>query len=142
MIKETTTLASGRKLELQHADFEVAMGLLQATAREFLKVGIDLKVNLRRIEDLLAADFPLAVFKDAVCNLISSREVTELVRECMGRCLYDGVAIGPKTFEDVKARSDYLEISWEVMKLNLSPFLGGLLSRLPRPGTPSEGSPG
>ena len=49
MIKETKTLASGRKLELQHADFDVAMALLQAVARELLKVGIDVQAIRRNL---------------------------------------------------------------------------------------------
>ena len=141
MIKETKTLASGRKLELQHADFDVAMALLQAVARELLKVGIDVKVNPRRIQDLLNADFPVAVFKDALCNLVASVEVLGLVRQCMARCLYQGQAIGETTFESVEAREDFLEIAQEVMMLNLRPFLGKLLSRLPNQGTRSEDPP-
>lgn len=146
-LRQIVTLPSGVKLELQHAPFEVAMKLLQTIARELIGVATGLNVELSlgnpqaMIEKLIGSDLSLDLIKNAVCQIVASGNVTAILRECMGRCLYDGRAIGVETFEPAIARGDYFPAAWEVMKHNLLPFFKGLGAKSLTAKSPAGGSP-
>lgn len=146
-LRQVLTLPSGAKLELQYAPFEVAMKLLQTIARELIGVSSGLNVELSlgdpsaMIQKLIGSDLSLDLIKNAVFQIVASSAVTAILRECMGRCLYEGRAIGADTFEPGSARGDYFPAAWEVMKHNLLPFFSGLAAKSLTAKSPAGGSP-
>ena len=134
-LSETIILPSGSKFRLQDADFELSFELGQAILRELLAVKIDLKIDVSKIDpsnpmaSLGEMDLPLDVLKNAIFSVLASREVRRLVDQAMTPCLYNGIRVDSKTFADRAARGDYLPAAWEVIKYNVGPFLGALLSK-------------
>lgn len=135
-LAETVSLPSGAKLVLNDPPFETSMALFQAVASELMKIDTGIKIDLNFASDpdalrklLGGIDLPVDVLKNAVCQMIASKAVEGLLRECMGRCLYDGKSATQEMFEPRNARQDYLPVAWEVMKFNLLPFFAGLKSK-------------
>lgn len=124
MLTETTKLKSGRTLQMNPADLEEAIELLELTAAELKQVGIELgKISLdMQLTDL--DDKKVNTFKNVVCQLVGSKALKAAVLKCAGQCLLDGEAIRMETF--AKAREDYLPVLQEVMVYNLRPFISGL----------------
>lgn len=121
-MNETLTLKSGRSVELQMASFAVAMKLFKTIANELKQV--DVQLGSFNLETIKGTD--VNAIKNAVFQLLGSDNVERAVRECMGRCLYQGNKIVADTFEPEDARQDYLPVAWEVVKYNLAPFFKGL----------------
>jgi hypothetical protein len=74
-------------------------------------------------------DLDVNLWKDLFCASLSSRKIESCLWECMKRALYNGQRITEETFEPNEARVDYLEVSYEVAKHNVTPFLSGLSAR-------------
>lgn len=134
-------LPSGAKLVITRAPFQVANGLLKVVARELTRVQFDLDLGNIELSNIGAKD--LDTLKNAIFQLVQSEAVEEALNRCLARCLYNGQKIvAESTFESEEARGDYYPVVWEVMQANLLPFLGSLLSRLPKKGSLSSSSPG
>lgn len=66
------------------------------------------------------------LMKDLICTGFSSKIIKEALRPCLERVLYNGSKISESTFENVKAREDYMEICYAVIEENIRPFLKSL----------------
>ncbi len=142
-LPRTTTLPSGAVLSLKIAPFSSSSRLLKAIALEAKGVALGFKIELGigdpkvMLAKLATQDLPVDLIKDALCQIIASEAVESALNDCLSRCLYAGQAITRDSFEPERARQDYFPATWEVMKLNLSPFFAGLASMS---STPSGGS--
>lgn len=72
----------------------------------------------------------IADFAKLALAVDSSPAVYKALFACLKRCTYNGQSITEATFEDEKAREDYYEIVIECLRVNLSPFFKGLISKL------------
>lgn len=145
-LPETVTLPSGAVLTLKHAPLSEATQMLQVIALELMSVSTGLKIQLSlgdpvaMLAQLAQEDLPIDVLKNGLLLALSSKNIAGAVTTCMGRCLLDGHAIQPRTFEEPKARGDYLPTAWEVMKFNLLPFFAGLQSKFSSRAVPASSS--
>ena len=128
------TLPSGAVLEIQAAPFETVMDAIQIIARELAKV--DLKIGgdvLKRVKEggeVGVEDLDLSVLKDSILLLVGSKEFRPMLAELFRSATYDGLKVDATTWTSEKARGDYFLAAWEVIKKNVSPFFGPLLSSL------------
>ncbi len=127
-------LASGARLIITRADFEVCDRLLIAITRELKEVNIDIGLKSGTLEDFLNMnidrDGALNTLKNVVMQLVSSKEIRPILWECMERAVYDGKKIDRNTFQDEKAIGDYLTVAKEVVIANIAPFFPGASSKL------------
>ena len=113
------TLKSGRKLRLQPADFRKAKTLFDEVSKELKANHFDPK-----------AEFDINFVKNILLGLVSSEKVEDALWPCFTGCLYAGdTKVTPDLFEDEKAREDFLEICFEVAKINVLPFTKNLSSK-------------
>jgi len=121
---KTITLKSGNTLEFQLADFEVAFQLFQDSSAEIGNVLSMLKVS--SLSEAVNTDFDPGLLLGGICKLISSKTVVNGVWACLTPCLYNGAKIDRHSFEDEKARGDFLPCAMEVFKGDVFPFISGL----------------
>lgn len=134
------TLDSGATLNITVSSFAIGNKLLKTVARELEVVGINVGLGSGRMEEFfkvnLNKDDVFNTIKNVVARLVASEAVEAVLWECMERATYkpvgseSGLKITRQTFEDEKARGDYLIVAKEVLVANLSPFFPGLLSKL------------
>lgn len=113
------TLKSGRKLRLQAADFRKSKDLFDAISKEIKGNEFDPK-----------AEFDINFIKNILLGMVSSPQVEATLWPCFTGCLYKGdTKVTPDLFEDMSAREDFLEICFEVAKINVLPFTKNLSSK-------------
>lgn len=121
-MNETITLKSGAELSMTVAPFADGMKLFKTIARELKQV--DIELGDLDVSKLAGKD--INSIKNVVFQLLGSDAVEACVFDCLKRCTLNGVRITKETFEDENARPDFLPAAWEVIKLNLRPFVSGL----------------
>jgi hypothetical protein len=113
-------LPSGAVLKITVSPFADSKALYQAILEEFKKV--DFKTS---------TDMETAI-KDMVCLGFSSKKIEQCLDVCFKRCIYSDsrgdFKIDANTFEDEKAREDYVSVCIAVAKENITPFLKGLFA--------------
>ena len=128
------TLDSGARLIITLSDFEICDRLLIAVTKELEGVGINLGLKSGGLTDFLNMDIDkdaaLNTLKNAIMRLASSTLIRPVLWECMGRVVYNGQKVTPKTFEGAKERGDWPIVAKEVLVENLLPFFPNLSSRL------------
>lgn len=125
------SLKSGAELEATLCSFDVAEELLQAVTQEM--AGINMSFSGIDMNDIMNSELSgssINTIKNMVSAVIVSPKIQACVWKCLARATRDNVKITREMFEDVSARSDYLEIMKEVLVFNLSPFFGNLASLL------------
>lgn len=112
------TLPSGAILKMNLAPFKVSKSLYQAVLEECkdIKLSFDTPLDVNLIKDLF-------------CTGMSSKKIEDALYKCMERCLYNGQKISEETFEDEKAREDYMTVCIEVAKENINPFMKSLYAQ-------------
>jgi len=120
---EEFTTQGGAKVAIGIAPWQDAIALKAALAKELAASDFDLD-NLD-LERPMNADVLKVLMK-----VDSSKAVYDALFTCLARCTYNGQKITEATFEDVKAREDYYEVTLACMKANLRPFLKSLFSKL------------
>lgn len=111
-------LESGSVLKITLAPLEESYDLWQA----LIAHGVETKMHG---DD----EMSINVIKDAICLVLSSKDVRAKMRPCMERATYNGNKCIPETFEDEKSREDYLEVCFEVAKANCLPFAKRLYAK-------------
>lgn len=114
-------LPSGAVLKITVAPFADSKRLCQAVLRQASAIQ-------------LADKLDIAYFlKDVFCLSFSSPEIEAALWECFKRCTYNSgdadAKISSDTFEDVKARDDYMVVCIEVAKDNIFPFMKSLYAQ-------------
>lgn len=135
MENDPIPLPSGATLEMQIASFKDSSKLMRTVADELTKVQLELKsVDLK---DLAGQD--VNSLKNAVFGLLASAALEQAIFDCTKGCTIDGVKVTRDSFESQETRGDYMLVAWEVIKMNLLPFIKSLpfLSKL---SSPKEGS--
>lgn len=148
-MRTEASLPSGKTISMQVASLSNVMALKRAVASAFKAVNLQLSDPLVAVlfmatggdteeareqaaakkKSLLMtslADKDLNFAKNAALSLLDSQELDSLLMACMATCNIDGVRLTEKYFEDESARDDYMVAAWEVMRLNLRPFIVGL----------------
>jgi hypothetical protein len=127
------TLDSGATLEVTLSPFEVGHRLLKAVVREIEMVNVEFGVRGKSFKDIFEdiGDEAVNTIKNMAARLVSSDAVEEILWLCMERATYNGIKINRDTFEDERARGDYLIVAKEVLWFNLAPFLKNLASMFP-----------
>jgi hypothetical protein len=119
-------LDSGARLQITLSDFDVCDRLLIAVSKELEGVGLNLGLKSGGLGDILNMDIDkdqaLNTLKNAILRLSSSTLVRPILWECMGRVVYNGEKVTPKTFEPIEARGDWPIVAKEVLVNNLLPF--------------------
>ena len=112
-------LPSGAKLQITMSPFTPAKALFHAILEEGTQLkmspGDELDVNL---------------FKDIFCVILSSKKIELALWQCMSKALYNKLPISIDTFEDEKAREDYIQVCVEVALVNVQPFMKNLSAQL------------
>lgn len=153
MIPEVTMLPSGAKLGMQIASWRVVGQLKRVFALEMRAV--DMNVSDPFVRSLMTAALSgnkmavlksiggedLDTFKNLFFQFLGSATFEAALYDCMLSCTRNGIKIAPEIFEAEDAREDYLLIAWEVLKLNLRPFLKSLASTSSSLTPPDTGSP-
>jgi len=126
---------SGAKVEVTLSDYSTSCDLMKAVLRAIRQGGVGSKIpeniQLSDLSKLTNANLQdLGGFADAVIDVITSKEVEELIFKCMERCTYKDERISRSTFEPEDRRGDFLFIAWEVGKANVRPFGSHLTSGL------------
>ena len=124
MENDPIPLPSGATLELHIASFKDSSKLKRVVADELTKVKLD-SINLT---DFAAQD--VGALKNVVFGLLASEALERAVFDCAKMCTIDGEKITMDSFESKETRGDYMIVAWEVMRLNLLPFVEHLLSKL------------
>lgn len=117
-------LPSGATLKITSAPFADSKALYKALLKEAKGIEISTKTEFAQL------------CKQVFCAGFSSDEVEGCIWKCLERCLYDSgkgaFKITQDTFEDEKARTDYLSILVEVTKENVGPFMKSLYAEYQR----------
>jgi hypothetical protein len=149
-LKTVSTLASGSSLACDIAPWQVAARLRWQLAAELKKVNLDFTAGIVQAL-LIAAAEPdkskaksqvlaaiggedLNTVKNLMLQLVGSPDLEGIIFECLSRCTLNNVKITMETFESEGARADFYEAALEVLKTNITPFFGRLLSTLRSPG--------
>ena len=109
-------LKSGKKLELQYAQFEVQMHLLSAITNELNKIDLNIKD-----QDALG----LGIGK-LIATAMTAKNIGDIFWQCANTCLYEGNRITQDTFQDINNRKDFLEVKYWVLFFNLEIFFSSL----------------
>jgi len=134
----TIPLKSAAKLELQMPSFANGTRLYKVLANEIKGIPFDMKITSM---EALAAAPDLGPIKGVVLQILGSDAVESVVFDCLAGCLYNGARITRDTFEDERARGDWLPCAWEVIKFTLAPFFGSLDFGSATPPAGATGSP-
>jgi hypothetical protein len=121
------------------ASFDISNNLknaiTQAIYRSPLKIRIPTSVlDIKSEEDLeLTADDlnddSIGEIVKVFLSMSHSRDVERCLWECCGRAVYDKAKVNKDFFEKVENREFYYPIMMEVVKVNVGPFIKGLLSQ-------------
>lgn len=120
---------SGAKVKINVAPFGAAMKLKSAIQKKYAETGIEIAGDFKELK-LSELDLSIDKIAQLAMALDSSEEIYRALFDCLIRCTYNGEKITESTFEPVEAREDYYQIVIECLKVNFTPFLKGLASRL------------
>ena len=145
----TTPLPSGSNFAGQIAPWQVAARLRWTLAAELKAVSLDFSSGI--VQALLRAGAEpdkakakilalgalgsedVDVLKNLLMQLVGSPTLESVIFECLVRCTLNGTKITAETFEGEGARADFYPAAVEVLKINILPFFGNLLSTLSLP---------
>lgn len=114
-------LNSGAKLGVGEVPWEEAFKLFQMIVKSMKSVEVD--PTIKNLSEFISA---------LIGAQIADDEVGKAMWVCLGRCTYGGTRITKSTFEDMKARGDFIDVCIEAGREILNPFMKGLYVALPR----------
>lgn len=116
----------GRELVVNPASYRDAMDLSKAIGRALR--GSDLSGLPTDMEAQIGAE-GLQSMISLVMSVSTSDEVERATFKCAERAAWGGTKITPELFDDEpEARQYFYQIMSEVIKVNVTPFFGGLFS--------------
>jgi len=127
---EKIKLPSGAVLDVTLMPFETAWEVCQLVTKEIEKLSIDPNVmNIFSRDEKTDVSFAeLFDLKGPICGILSNPMLVAAAKVCFARCTYNDIRIDKNTFEKVECRGDFIPVVYFVLKENLSPFFGSLLS--------------
>jgi len=112
---------NGDEAVINIASFSNSLSLKNAISKSLLAQGVKLaNIDINNVDSLL----------DAIFAADSDEAVNKAIFTCLAKSTYNKEKITFDIFEDEKARENYYEIVIECLKINLSPFLKPLISKL------------
>lgn len=126
---------SNAKVCITISDYSTSFDLMKAVLRAVRQGGLSSKMpggdDMADLADFTKKDLKeIGGLLDAVVDVITSKEVEDLIFKCMERCTYDDEKITRATFEKEERRGDFLYVAFEVLKANVNPFMSHLTSGL------------
>ena len=128
-------LASGNELDMSSQAFAVGSGMYKVICRELKNVDIKDGIDFRTFFDKKSVPKgeEINFIKDIFFSISSSEEFEALLFKCFEKCNWNKRKVVPALFDESdEAKADYIEMAWEVSKLNLAPFFKSLLSLFAR----------
>lgn len=123
MMKEYISDITGAKIVINSASFMSAFSLQQA----ILKAYANSNVKFDKDEEM-----DMMAFFKFVSLFASDEDVIEAIFSCLIKSTYKGQKITKNTFEEYEARSDFYDIVFSCLEVNVRPFLQGLVLGLKR----------
>lgn len=125
------TAPSGAKVKINYGEMRDVFALKDSISKELLN--LDSGATAESLMDMDAS-----VIAKAAMMVDSSDKVRACIFKCLTRSTYDGQKITEETFSSHETWGDYYDIAIECIKVNLSPFLKPLLSKLSQMGILKE----
>lgn len=119
------TGTNGKTIVINAAGFKDAFELKNSIEESIKGQQLDLVKKGTSLENM-----DIAPLIQLVLSIDSNERFNTALFKCLEKCLYDQEKITEKTFEKVENRADYYNIVIECVKVNISPFFVGLISRL------------
>ena len=120
------------KLRITPSSFRDAKNLQNSFGKALLKNSLNLGIENFNSEDVLKSELSentIGELIKAVLQLVVSDDVEKSLFACAERVIYDNAKIDEDYFEDVEHRTLYYPIMFEVMKVNIGPFIESLFSQ-------------
>lgn len=112
---------NGDEAVINIASIQNALSLKNAISKALLAQGVKLaNIDLNNVDSLL----------DAILATDSDESVNKAIFNCLAKSTYNKEKITLDIFEDENARENYYEIIINCLKINLTPFLKPLISKL------------
>lgn len=133
----------GKELTITPAPFADAMALQKAIGRSLKGSKIDLSgidadivgrdaegnIDLSTLR-LDKANGMIQTIANLILNVSTSDEIEECLFKCASRAVIGGEKVTLEYFEKVENRKNYFPIMMEIIKTNVGPFFGDLVSLL------------
>lgn len=131
------TIIDGIELIVSPASFAEVMALKEVIARALKENGIkidlsSIDVSSKNVSDMEAGE--VGWMLEPILTLITDSSIRQHLFKCAERAMFGKEKVDQALFEDLKNRKYYYPIMMEVLKVNISPFLGlasSLFSNLP-----------
>jgi hypothetical protein len=118
---------NGATINIKVAPFKDVMALKNAIVKELASIGLNLdSLDLKNFN--VHSDINIDAIIKPLASIDSSELFYNAIMKCLVKCTYNGHKITEELFEEEEAREDYYLIIIEALKVNLSPFLKGLVS--------------
>jgi hypothetical protein len=121
----THKLPSGTVLDVTPLPYDEAWEITRQAIGIVERLKIDIS-GMTSLKEINAAD--VLRFKDPICLLLSAPEVVPAAKQCLAKCTYGGKKIDNMSFEDAKARGDYLFAIFYALYENIAPFFVAAIS--------------
>lgn len=130
-------IIDGKELIVTPASFSDAMALNRVIAEALKKNGIKIdlsSINLdsKNLEKIEVGE--VGWILEPILTLMTDSTIKKHLFKCAERAMFDKLKVDESLFEEVENRKYYYPIMAEVLKVNISPFLGlvsSLSSSLP-----------
>lgn len=134
---------NNRELKITPAGFADAMALQKAIGRALKGTSFKMPsiVMTDGKVDLEKSDVDIAGIIDLVLGAVVSDDVEACLFLCAGRALLGQEKIDQDFFEKVENRELYYQIMVEIIRVNVGPFLKGLVSKFGALVAKNESSP-
>ena len=117
-------LPSGAILDITVLDFEKAFAVFQVVSRQIGLLDFDAaKIDFQNFK---ATD--LLEFKKPLTQALSNSDFSKVGNQCLEKCTYNGLKVTAQTWNDLKARNDYLFAVFYALKENCYPYIEGAFS--------------
>lgn len=119
---------NGAKIVINSAPFVDVMTLKSAIQKELANSNIKLDVTNLSME----SEIDIGSIIKVIMQIDSSKEFYESLFKCLNRCTYNDQKVTETLFDNDDIREDYYTLAVECLKVNLKPFLKGLVSSFPK----------
>lgn len=113
-------LRSGKKIEFNLSSIENALSLFRTFTSELSRSKLTLPTDELTFGELLEKN------QSIIFNILSSEHVTECIKACCDKVLYDGQRFSMDLFEDEENRQDFFGLMTLIGVENIRPFFPDL----------------
>lgn len=128
------TLASGKTLTINIANFGTAIQLSQALLKCIKNAGIKLdKESITNIDfsNIVESPFLINALVQAILDAFTDAHIDAVFWEMAKKCTYDGLRVTEELFNNsIDARQDFYQVKFLILKENVLPFFPKLRTTL------------